>query len=226
MIKSLDQLTSADLPYVGGKAYNCAHLKQSGFPVPDGFAISTDMIEKKILSVSIDKVMDQFPDQTLFAVRSSAADEDSTDHSFAGIHETKLNVTRDRVVDAIRECLESVRSPRALSYRRTIGLTTEHIKTGVLVQVMIQPIISGVGFTMNPVTGATNELVINASWGLGEVLVSGRVEPDEFRIRKSDFTVLSTRIGSKRHWIMLKNGVSSLIETKEQDQKTSPLKGQ
>jgi pyruvate,water dikinase len=223
MIIPLDQLTSVDLPYVGGKAYNCALLRQSGFPVPNGFAITTDMMEKTIQSITLDKALDKFPDNSLFAVRSSAIDEDSIDHSFAGIHETKLNVTRDRVVEAIRECLESVRSPRALAYRSTLGLTTDHMKTAVLVQVMIQPIVSGVGFTLNPVTGATNELVINASWGLGEILVSGRVEPDEFRVRKSDIAVLSTRIGSKRHRIMVKDGVSNIIETNEQKQKTITL---
>jgi pyruvate,water dikinase len=88
---------------------------------------------------------------------------------------------------------------------------------------MIQPIVSGVAFTLNPVTGATDELVINASWGLGEALVSGRVEPDEFRVRKSDSAVLSTRIGSKRHRVVSKNGVSSLVETKELEQETRTL---
>jgi pyruvate,water dikinase len=223
LIKPLDQLTPVDLPHVGAKAYNCARLRQAGLPVPDGCAITTGATYNSIPSVSLNEALNRFPETTLFAVRSSAADEDSTHHSFAGIHETKLNVTRDRVAEAIRECLASVRSPRALAYRRTLCLPTDHIKTGVLVQVMIQPIVSGVAFTLNPVTGATNELVINASWGLGEALVSGLVEPDEFRVRKSDITVLSARIGSKSHSIVSKNGVSSLVETKELEQKTRTL---
>lgn len=218
LIKPLDHLTPADLPRVGGKAYNCARLRQAGLPVPDGFAIMTDAMALSIPSVDLNKALDRFPDPTMFAVRSSAADEDSAGHSFAGIHETRLNVTRDGVDEAISACLASVQSPRALAYRRTQGLTTDHIQTGVLVQAMIQPVVSGVAFTLNPVTGTTNELVINASWGLGEALVSGRVEPDEFRVRKSDSAVLSARIGSKRHRVVSKNGVSSLVETNEQEQ--------
>ena len=205
IIKSLDQLTPDDMPKVGGKAYNCARLRKAGFPVPDGFAITTDVLDNPIQFVSLDKALDRFPDHTLFAVRSSAADEDSTDHSFAGIHETRLNVTHDGVAEAINACLASIQSPRAIAYRQTQGLKTDIIKSGILVQEMIQPIVSGVAFTLNPVTGATDELVINASWGLGEALVSGRVEPDEFHVRKSDGTILSTHIGLAR-WICTRQG--------------------
>ena len=223
LIKPLNQLTSTDLPRVGGKAYNCGRLRQAGFPVPDGFAIMTDAMDLSTWSVDLNKALDRFPDPTLFAVRSSAADEDSSGHSFAGIHETRLNVTRDGVAEAISACLASVQSPRALAYRRTMGLSTDHVQTGVLVQAMIQPVVSGVAFTLNPVTGASDELVINASWGLGEALVSGRVEPDEFRVRKSDGAVLSARIGSKRHRVVSKNGVSSLVETEEHEQEARTL---
>ncbi len=223
LIKPLDQLTPTDLPRVGGKAYNCTRLRQAGLPVPDGFVIMTDAMDLPIPSVDLNEALDRFPDPTLFAVRSSAADEDSAGHSFAGIHETRLNVTRDGIADAIKACLESVQSPQALAYRHTQGLTTDKIQTGVLVQEMIQPVVSGVAFTINPVTGASDELVINASWGLGEAIVSGRVEPDEFQVRKSDSAVLSARIGSKRHHIVAKNGVSILIETEEQAQKTRTL---
>jgi pyruvate,water dikinase len=222
-IKSLDQLTPDDLPNVGGKAYNCAHLRQKGFPVPDGFAITTDVMDKPVQIESLDKTLNRFSDQTLFAVRSSAADEDSTNHSFAGIHETKLNVTRDGITEAIKACLESIQSPRAIAYRQILGLETEKIKSGILVQEMIKSIVSGVAFTVNPVTGVSDELVINASWGLGEALVSGRVEPDEYRVRKSDGAVLASRIGSKRYRVVSRNSVLSLFETNKQQQETSSL---
>jgi len=223
LIKPLDQLTPTDLPRVGGKAYNCARLRQAGLPVPDGFAIMTDAMDISIPSVDLNEALDRFSDSTLFAVRSSAADEDSAGHSFAGIHETRLNVTRDGITEAVRACSASVQSPRALAYRHTLGLTTDNVQTGVLVQEMIQPVVSGVAFTMNPVTGARDELVINATWGLGEALVSGRVEPDEFRVGKSDGAVLSARIGGKRHRVVSKNGVSRLVETKEHEQETCTL---
>ena len=68
---------------------------------------------------------------------------------------------------------------------------------GVLIQRMIQPVAAGVAFTVNPVTGAGNEIVINASWGVGEALVSGQVDPDEFVVRKQDGELLWSRIGEK-----------------------------
>jgi len=223
LIKPLDQITPVDLPRVGDKAYNCARLRWVGVPVHDGFAVMTDAVALSIPSVDLNKALDRFPEPTLFAVRSSAADEDSAGHSFAGIHETWLNVTRDGVAEAIKECFASVQSLRAIAYRRTQGLQTDHLQTGVLVQVMIQPVVSGVAFTMNPVTGAATELVINASWGLGEALVSGRVEPDEFRVSKTDGAMLSTRIGSKRHRVVSENGVSRLVETNAHEQEECTL---
>jgi len=104
-----------------------------------------------------------------------------------------------------------------------LRVSIDHLQTGVLVQVMIQPVVSGVAFTMNPVTGAATELVINASWGLGEALVSGRVEPDEFRVSKTDGAMLSTRIGSKRHRVVSENGVSRLVETNAHEQEECTL---
>src|SRR5262249_36021726 len=101
----------------------------------------------------------------------------------------------------------------ALAYRRTQGLATEGLRTGVLVQVMIQPVVAGVAFTLNPVTGMQDELVISASWGLGEAVVGGRVDPDEFRVRKHDRALLATKLGSKRHRVHCQNGAARLVET-------------
>src|SRR5437870_3187507 len=81
---------------------------------------------------------------TQLAVRSSGVDEDSAGHSFAGIHETKLNVLPSGVSDAVRSCWASVTSPQALAYRRAQNLPLENPKTAVLVQIMIDPIVSGV----------------------------------------------------------------------------------
>jgi pyruvate,water dikinase len=208
---------------VGSKAYNCARLRQVGLPVPDGFAIPNNAMIDPIFHVELNKALNQFPEQTLFAVRSSASDEDSTKHSFAGIHETKLNVTRDGVAEAINACIASVKSQRAIAYRITLGLSIDNIKTGILVQEMIQPTVSGVAFTLNPVTGANNEMVINASWGLGEAIVSGQVEPDEFHLRKLDGIVLFARVGSKLYRVLSRKGVSSLIETERQEQEKRTL---
>ena len=193
-LKTLDAITPGDLPRVGGKAFNCARLKQAGFPVPDGLAIAGDATDAEIRRLATDPWLDSAPPRTRFAVRSSGIGEDSEGHSFAGIHETRLNVERDRLVDAVFECRGSGSSEQARAYRRARQLGRE-ARIGVLVQRMVPAVTSGVAFTINPVTGA-DELVINAGRGLGEALVSGLIDPDEFRIHKRDATVLSARIGS------------------------------
>lgn len=86
-----------------------------------------------------------------------------------------------------------------------------------MVQAMVRPVVAGVAFTVNPVTGVHDELVISAPWGLGEALVSGRVDPDKFIMRKADSTVLSSRVGSKQHRVVSENGVSRLVETGERE---------
>ncbi|HEX8143484.1 MAG TPA: PEP/pyruvate-binding domain-containing protein [Pyrinomonadaceae bacterium] len=218
LIKTLDQITSADAPLAGGKAYNCARLKQAGFPVPDGFVLLAGATrDEEVSPVELEEALRRLPHVTLFAVRSSATDEDSAGHSFAGIHETKLNVTRRGLIEAIGACRASVASPQALAYRRTQGLSTDDMQTGVLVQAMIGPIASGVAFTVNPVMGASDEMVISASWGLGEALVGGHVEPDEFRLRKQDGALLSSRIGDKLYRVTSEEGVSGLVETGEDE---------
>lgn len=221
LIKLLDQLSPTDAPRVGGKAYNCARLKQSGFPVPDGFAVTTDAMGESLPENELNEALARFPTGTRFAVRSSAADEDSAGHSFAGIHGTKLNVTSNGIPDATRACWSSVQSPQAKAYRRTQGLSTDSVQTGVLVQAMIQPVAAGVAFTQNPVTDESDELIITASWGLGEAVVSGHVEPDEFHVRKSDGAVLSAHVGSKSHRVVSEDGVSRLVET-EKHERTRP----
>lgn len=221
LIKSLAQITAADQPLVGGKAYNCARLLQAGFPVPDGFVLPADAQDGLMAAAEFQNALMRLPAETLFAVRSSAADEDGSAHSFAGIHETRLNVTRPGLEDAIDACRASVESTQALAYRRAQGLSLDQLQTGVLVQVMIRAVVSGVAFTMNPLTGASDEMVISASWGLGEALVGGHVEPDEFRVRKSDGTLLSSHIGGKLHRVISERGVSRLVET-ETDERARP----
>jgi pyruvate,water dikinase len=196
-IKPLDEMTAADESKSGAKAYNCARLRQAGFRVPDGIVILSSAKDDDIAGLAYDPWFDGVPDDEVFAVRSSGIGEDGTDQSFAGIHQTSLNVYRPDLSRAIAECRESGRSPQALEYRRANGLPTDSIQIAVLIQRMIQPIAAGVAFTTNPVNGCDNELVINSSWGIGEALVSGQVDPDEFVIRKHDGELLWSRMGEK-----------------------------
>lgn len=220
-IKTLDEINAADVPLVGGKAYNCARLRQAGFPVPEGFVLLAGAPDNAPDSAEMEDALRRLAHVTHFAVRSSASDEDGAGHSFAGIHETKLNVTRRGLPDAIRACRASVASAQALAYRRTQGLSTDNMQTGVLVQAMIRPKVSGVAFTINPVTGASDEVVVSATFGLGEALVGGHVEPDEFRLRKRDAAVLSSHVGGKLYRVVSEEGVSTLVETGK-DERAEP----
>ena len=133
------------------------------------------------------------------AVRSSAMDEDGADASFAGQHETYLNVVgSDAVLEAVRRCWASAFASRAVEYRHRRGCTRERIHAAVLVQRMVPADVSAVAFTSDPVTHSPHEVLINASWGLGESIVGGTVMPDTYRVRKSDLTVTAVEIAEKR----------------------------
>ncbi len=134
------------------------------------------------------------------AVRSSAVEEDGAGASFAGQHETYLNIVcADAIVQAVARCWESAQSERALEYRRQHGLSVECVRLAVLVQQLVASDVSAVVFSANPVTGDRGEVIINASWGLGESLVGGTVTPDTFTVRKSDLAMIDRAIADKQH---------------------------
>jgi len=196
-IVSLDRIRPADEGLAGAKAYNCARLRQAGFQVPDGLVVLTTAEDDELAIISDDRWFDEAPADARFAVRSSAIGEDGEGQSFAGIHETRLNVARVDIGDAVDACRRSAQSAQAITYRHAKGISTDAIQTAVLIQRMVEPIAAGVAFTINPLTGGQDEVVINASWGLGEALVSGLVEPDEFGVRKADGEMLWQRLGEK-----------------------------
>ena len=189
-LKTLDEITESDRSRVGGKAYNCARLKQAGFPVPDGLVVPADASDQDIALLPDHRWFRSMPEGTLFAVRSSGLDEDSAGDSFAGMHETTLNVDRGRLAEAVRHCRRSADSEQARAYRAARNLPADHRAIAVLVQRMVPAVKSGVAFTVNPVTGA-NEIVVNSVSGLGEALVSGQVNPDEQRLSKTDVSPLA-----------------------------------
>src|SRR5215211_24075 len=120
------------------------------------------------------------------AVRSSATAEDLPEAAFAGQQETFLEVSGERLLlDAVRRCWTSLWSDRAVSYREQRGLSRAPVKLAVIVQRMVAADVAGVMFTANPVTGARDEAIIEASAGLGEALVSGLVTPDHITLRNT-----------------------------------------
>jgi pyruvate,water dikinase len=133
----------------------------------------------------------------LVAVRSSAPYEDASAASFAGMHETFTDVRgSDAVIDAVRDCWASAYTARAISYRAQQP-TSEEPALAVIVQAMVASSRSGVLFTADPRSGATDRVVVEATYGLGEAIVSGAVEPDTYVVAKRDLRVLEARTGSK-----------------------------
>lgn len=131
------------------------------------------------------------------AVRSSATAEDLPDASFAGQQETYLNVIGiEAVIDKIRDCYASLWGNRAVIYRNNQGYDQKSVALAVVIQKMVESEIAGVLFTVNPINGNENEMQINASYGLGESVVSGRVTADSFVCGK-DGKVINTVIGEK-----------------------------
>ena len=132
------------------------------------------------------------------AVRSSATAEDLPDASFAGQQETYLNVRGvDDLLDKIMKCWSSLFTPRAIFYRNEKGFAHEKVFISVGVQKMVNSRAAGVMFTLNPVTGNTDELVIEGNYGLGETVVSGVVNPDDFVVDKKTLKITERRISKK-----------------------------
>jgi phosphoenolpyruvate synthase/pyruvate phosphate dikinase len=192
----LGEPAAADPAVAGGKAAVLSRLA-SCHPVPPGFVVAGELADAEICEAY------RRLGEPSVAVRSSAVDEDGLDHSFAGIHETFLNITcAEAVIDAIRRCRETGRSARALDYRRARGLSID-ADVAVLVQELVDADVSAVAFTANPVTGSLDEVVVNAHYGLGEALVGGLATPDQIVLSKQELTVTSYVVGSKERMTVL-----------------------
>lgn len=202
---------SFDVTLVGGKAANLSRLARLYHRVPDGFSLPVTVLDEAHpldlqdeITAAISDLMNchRLPD-FIAAVRSSAVDEDGATASFAGQHETYLNIVgAEAIIQAVIRCWESARSEHALDYRRKQGLSVERPQIAVFVQQLVASDVAAVVFSANPITGNRDEVVINASWGLGESIVGGTVTPDTFIVRKSDLAIISRTIADKQHMVV------------------------
>ncbi|MDZ7586917.1 MAG: phosphoenolpyruvate synthase [Patescibacteria group bacterium] len=157
--------------------------------------------------------------QTLVAVRSSATAEDLPDASFAGQQETYLNVKGEaNLLQNIRACWASLFEPRAIFYRQEKKF--DHFKVGIAVPVqqMIQSQVSGIMFTVNPVTNNKNQIIIESIWGLGEKIVQGAYTPDHYLIQKLSWKILqkqTNRQTKQLTWSKNKNRELRLPKNKQ-----------
>ena len=233
---------SATLETVGGKGMSLSRMIRAGFPVPDGFHITTDAyrqfvaandLQPKILAalqmvdVTLpatletaartigeifehsfmpaevsDAIVDSYQalkDQhAVVAVRSSATAEDLPEASFAGQQETYLNIHGiDEVLDAVQNCWASLWTARAIAYRIQNKIDQTTLALAVVVQRLVFADAAGILFTANPISGARDEILINAAWGLGEAVVSGAVTPDTVTVSKPKGRVIRRETAEK-----------------------------
>ncbi|MGW0806707.1 PEP/pyruvate-binding domain-containing protein [Nonomuraea sp. NPDC002799] len=207
LVAPLNQFGRGDLPLAGGKGANLGELVRNGFPVPDGFVITTRAYERagrgddtrgyEVDDTRAYEMSGELREEIAgayaalgggpVAVRSSATAEDLPGAAFAGQQDTYLNIIGEQaLLDAVRRCWGSLWTERAIAYRARLGI--EEVSIAVVVQRMVEADMAGVMFTANPLTGDRAQVVIDASSGLGEAVVSGLVTPDHHVVEVSGAT--------------------------------------
>ena len=194
-----------DPSLIGGKAKALAQLYQNNFLVPNGFVITTEFfnlfLKKDDISGNdlaiIFKYIDACSPLGFVAVRSSASVEDSSEQSFAGQFETVLNVKKEDVSEAITKCWQSLYGSRVSIYDKQ---KNNERKMAILIQEMIYPEVSGVAFSLHPVTKDLNSIVIEAVFGNNELLVQGAVTPDCYVVNKQ-LEILDKNVVSEKYSI-------------------------
>lgn len=213
----LDRFIEGELKAAGGdekkllKAAGEIREKIKGSRFPEHLKT---LIEKKYLDLG---------EEVPVAVRSSSTAEDLPDASFAGQQETYLNIRgAERVLDALRNCYASLWGDRAVSYRLNHGYGRTSVFIAVVVQVMVESEKAGVLFTVNPVSKKQNEMQINASFGLGESVVAGRVTADSYVTDKSG-EILEVTVGSKATQIVYVPGGTAEVPVSPRKRSTRVL---
>jgi len=160
------------------------------------------------------------------AVRSSATAEDSSVASWAGELESYLNTTEKTLLDNIKKCWSSLFTPRAIFYRHEKKLLETKVSVAVVVQEMVESEISGIAFTVHPVTQDRNQMIIEAGYGLGEAIVSGSITPDSYVIDKRDYSLIDINIAVQERQIIkcLRQG-TKWSPIKKSDQEKQKLTG-
>lgn len=184
-------------------------------------------LKNEILS-AFNELKKEYGENFTVAVRSSATAEDLPDASFAGQQETYLNVNEDNLLQRIKDCFASLFTDRAISYREDKKFDHFQVKLSVGVQKMVRSDLasSGVMFTIDPDSGLKNVIVINSVLGLGELIVQGKIVPDEFIVFKNknkNFPLIFKKLGAKTKKIIYGEKETEEIETKEEERKEFSL---
>lgn len=204
---------------IGGKARNLYRLKQSGLMVPKWIVIPQEIVSSlipaeiqneafskiiafinsyRISALFIEEIIKQFPASTFFAIRSSAIDEDGSDFSFAGQFESHLFVTKENLEENIKKVWCSAFSDRVYQYRKNNKLN-QKFGIAVIVQEMINADVAGVAFGINPANGDRQAKIISSVYGLGEGLVSGVLDSDNFILKNN---IITSHLANKTEQIV------------------------
>lgn len=177
---------------------------------------------KKEIIEAYEKLCEEYGEDTDVAVRSSATAEDLPDASFAGQHESYLNIKGNRdVLEAVKSCYASLFTDRAISYRRDKGFDQLSVYLSAVIQKMVRSDIasSGIMFTLDTDTGFDKVVLINSVWGVGELIVKGRITPDKFFIFKPTEAIINKEMGRKTRKMIYREsgGVKEIDTTKEEE---------
>jgi len=216
-----------DVLIVGAKAANLSQIIEK-YAIPPGFSVASSFFKgfdkpvdfarmKYALSHIIADAYQRLEEKCQLkeppvAVRSSAIDEDNPNASFAGQFKTYLNVKGcNNITQAIIICYQSVFSERVTTYRSHKKMISDNAMS-VFVQQLVEADMSSVVFSINPVTGDANEIIINANWGIGESIVNGKVTPDTYVVNKHDLSIKEKMISKKTTMCILcsENGISDV----------------
>ena len=248
MILNFDEIKKEDILIAGGKGANLGEMTRAKINVPSGFVITAEGYREFLKENSIEEVIEskleeaikagKFPEELeriiteaylnlgenkRVAVRSSATAEDLPDASFAGQQETYLNVQGvEEVLKQVRNCYASLWGNRAVSYRFHQGYDQSLVSIAVVIQEMVESEKAGVLFTVNPISEKENEMLINASYGLGESVVSGRVTADSYIVDKNG-KILEINIGSKETQIIYADKNTIEVDVSDEKRKIRAL---
>lgn len=224
---------------IGGKAENLFRLLASGMNVPRFIVIPQEALTEQlpgyvadrarikniiseivITEQELEEMLSCFPGTKYFAVRSSSIDEDGNEFSFAGQFESHLYVTRENLAEKIKSVWCSAFSERVFEYRKNNGLEQKP-GIAVIIQEMLDAEVAGVAFGINPVTGNKNEKLISSVYGLGEGLVSGELNSDNFILNGT----ITATLAKKTHQIVLdaKNTGTKKAEVEKEKQNSPSL---
>lgn len=241
---SLGEMTSAGIPVPPGFVVTAnafdRFLAETGLGVEIGAVLSSlnyedvnsiekasekirDMMADLVFPPDIgDEIKQQFQllGSEFVAVRSSATAEDSSVASWAGELDSFLNTKEDQLLDNVKRCWSSLFTPRAIFYRFEKNLQDQKVSVAVVVQKMVQSEVSGIAFTVHPVTEDYNQMIIEAGFGLGEAIVSGSITPDSYVVLKSDLSIQDVHIadqtrkyvytGQNNEWVPVEPALQSL----------------